>query len=138
MNNKLRRISILIVFTCSAFLLSLVADKRSYQTECVSLETDGYVTIKIWDTKKGAKYNPDQARQDAIRALLYSGIAGTNGCTTQPPLLSNLDDQNKFKNIERSFWSKKGKWVNFTRNSATETTIPKIIADKNNLGQGET
>jgi len=38
----------------SLMLLSFTYNNSTYQTECVTLGTDGYVSIKIWDTKKGA------------------------------------------------------------------------------------
>lgn len=121
------KIFIMLVF--SAFFLSFVSD-RNYQTECVSLETDGYLTIKIWDTRKGANYKPVQARKDAVNAILYSGISGSNGCSTQPPILNKAEEQEKFKSIEESFFARNGKWVMFTRSTATETTVPSRIDNK--------
>jgi hypothetical protein len=129
MTNKTFKNLILITFCIVQF--SFIASNRNYQTDCVSLETDGYVTIKIWDTKKGAKYNAEQARKDAIHAILYSGISGSNGCTTQPPILNKSEEQENFKSIEKSFFSKKGKWSIFTRSSATETTLPAKLGVKN-------
>jgi len=77
------------------------------------------------------KYKPEQARRDAIHAILYSGISGGSSCTTQPPILKKSEEQKSFKVIEKSFFSKKGKWSMFTRSSATETTLPANIAIKN-------
>ena len=111
-------------------LLSFNKSSTTYQTECVSLQTDGYVTFKIWDTKKGDKYKPEQARKDAVNAILYSGISGNNGCSRQPPILNKLEDQEKFKSIEKSFFANNGKWSNFTRSSATETTLPTNLGVK--------
>ena len=104
---------------------------NAFQTECVTVESDGYITIKIWDTKKGAKYKPEQARKDAIRSFLYSGISGGNGCATQPPILNKTEEQENFKSIQKSFFSSKGKWSMFTRSSASETTLPASIGLKN-------
>jgi hypothetical protein len=115
----------------SLILFSFSSNNRNYQTECVTIETDGYVKIKIWNTKKGAKYKPEQARKDAIHALLFSGIAGSNGCSTQPPILNKSEEHENFKTIEKSFFSKKGKWSMFTRSSATETTLPANLGIKN-------
>ena len=108
-----------------------IKNNRNYQTECVTIETDGYLTIKIWDTKKGAKYNSEQARKDAVDAILFSGISGGNGCATQYPILNKTEEQENFKSIEKSFFAKKGKWSMFTRSSATETTIPANLGVKN-------
>ncbi|MCF8374403.1 MAG: hypothetical protein K9H64_22470 [Bacteroidales bacterium] len=122
----------LSIFTfCSLFLISFTANNKSYQTECVSIETDGYVTIKIWDTKKGSKYKSEQAQKDAIHAILYSGISGGNGCPTQTPLLNTLHEQENFSHIENNFFSKNGKWKDFTKSSKVETTLPQSISEKN-------
>ena len=114
------------------FAIALMAAKPTvtYQTQCVSLETDGYITLKIWDTKIGSKYTPEQARKDAIHALLYSGIAGENGCTTQSPMLGKPEAEEKFGKIEKDFFSKNGKWAQYTRSAATETTLPESIGKK--------
>lgn len=113
-------------------LLIFIAAKPTvtYQTQCVSMETDGYISLKIWDTKKGTNYKPEQARKDALHAILYSGVAGENGCMTQSPLLNKIEEQEKFSGIEKDFFSKSGKWSQFTRDSATETTLPEKIGKK--------
>ncbi len=102
-----------------------------YQTECLSIETDGYITIKIWDTQKGQNYKPMQARKDAINSILYSGLAGGNGCSTQPPILNSLLEKEAFKVIENSFFAKSGIWSLFTRSAVIETTLPFHLGKKN-------
>jgi hypothetical protein len=111
--------------------LSFAGNDRNYQTECVTLETDGYVTIKIWDTKKGAKYKSEHARKDAIHAILFSGISGDNIGCKQRPILDKSEEQENFKTIEKSFFAKKGKWSMFTRSSSTESTLPVSLGMKN-------
>ena len=108
----------ILLFTLTLLSAGITSSKKSnyYQTECVSLETDGYVTIRIWNTKKGLKYKLEQARKDAIHSILFIGIAGGNGCSTQPPLLTSMDDQSSFEKVEKSFFSSKGNWSRFTRN----------------------
>ena len=113
--NKTVKILAIIILQIIAYSFS--TSQRSYQTECVSLETDGYLTIKIWDTKKGKSYTQEQARKDGIHALLYAGIPGSNGCTTQKPLLSNEEDITKFQKIEVDFFKKNGIWSRYTRMS---------------------
>ena len=111
--------------------MSFNKNSNSYQTECISLETDGYISFKIWDTKKGKSYKTEQARKDAVHAILYTGIAGSNGCTTQTALLVKPEDNDKFKKIEKEFFSSKGKWAQYIRSSATETTLPINLGVKN-------
>jgi hypothetical protein len=128
---RMKTFNIWILALSSLILLSFGYNNRTYQTECVTLETDGYITIKIWDTKKGAKYKPEQARKDAIHAIMFSGISGGNGCSTQPPILNKTEEQENFKTIEKSFFAKNDKWSMFTRSSATEKTLPANLGIKN-------
>ena len=127
--NLYRRIysslAVIFIVCCSFFVTN-----NNYQTECVSLDTDGYYTIKIWDTRKGANYKAEDARKDAIHAILFAGIAAGNGCSTQSAFLSKIEEQEKFKNIENDFFSKKGKWRVFTRNATTATMLPVSLGKK--------
>lgn len=120
----------LYVLAVSIFLLSFNTINSTYQTECTRIETDGSITLKIWDTKKGAKYKPEQARKDAIHLLLFSGITGSQSCASQPALLRNLDEQEKFQNNSKDFFDKNGQWPVYARSSSTETTLPSSIGNK--------
>ena len=111
--------------------MSFSKSSTTYQTECFSIQTDGYIIIKIWDTKAGKSYKPEQSRKDAVHALLFSGISGSKVCSTQEPLLKKTEDIENFQKIEKDFFSKNGKWVLYTRSSSTETTLPEGIGEKN-------
>lgn len=125
------RLNTLFALLLLVFLSSFSAINQTCQTECVTLENDGYITIKIWDTKKGFRYNTEQARKDAVNAILYSGVSGSAVCNTQPPILNKPEEQAKFKKIEKAFFSKNGKWSIFTRSSTTETTLPANLSKYN-------
>ena len=112
-------------------LSSFGGRNKDYQTECVSIETDAYITIKIWNAKKGAKYKLKNARKDAIHAILFSGVSGENGCTTQPPMINTTEGEGNFKAIENQFFSKRGKWTTFTRSAVVATAMPKTIGTEN-------
>lgn len=120
----------MIIFLGSV-LSSFTGIQRTYQVECVTIETDGYVVLKLWDAKKGGKYKFEQARKDAVHCVLFSGISTINGCSNQPPLLNNSEEQEKFKVIEKSFFAKNGVWSIYTRSSAVETTLPTTVGVKN-------
>ena len=121
----------LMIVMSSLMLLSFSGKNRNYQTECITIETDGYLTIKIWDIKKGEKYNSEQARKDAVHAILFSGISAGISCSTQPPILNKTEEQENFKKIEKSFFAKKGRWSMYTRSSAKEITLPINIGVEN-------
>jgi len=131
MKIEFRFLKIPAAVLCVLFLLAFVASNRNYQTECVSIDPGGYITLKIWDTKKGSRYKVEQARKDALHAILYSGITGGSGCTTQAPILKTSEDQKNFIRIEDSFFDKEGIWKIYTRSAETETTLPENIGKKN-------
>jgi hypothetical protein len=130
-NTKSLVLNLILLITSLSFLVAFKASNRFYQTECVTNNTDSYVTIKIWNTKKGSCYKPEQARKEAVHAILFSGVSGSNGCATQPPILNNSVEKENFMSIEKSFFSKNGKWSMYTRSSVIETTIPTSLGVKN-------
>jgi len=120
------------LFVFIAIVLSLNytnVKKDGFQVECVSVENDGYINIHIWDLTKGLNYKMDQARKDAIITILYSGLEGKNGCTNQLPLLNDSESQKLFKRIEKSFFSKKGKWAEFTRSADFDNISQQLRPD---------
>lgn len=110
-------LSSLLVILASLFFLSFKVKQKTYHFECASLAADGYVELRIWDQNKCSSYSLDQACKDGIHAILYAGISSSNGCASQPPILSTPQESDNFRKIERSFFSKKGKWVDFSRSS---------------------
>ena len=125
---KVKILAAFVIFLSSSYTID---NNRNYQTECITIETDGYLTIKIWDTKKGEKYSSEEARKDAIDAILFSGVTGTNGCKTQPQILNTSEEIDNFTTIKKTFFAKNGKWSMFTRSSATQTTLPASLGLKN-------
>jgi hypothetical protein len=111
-------------------LFSFVSSKNGYQYECVSLNTDGYVILKMWNPAKGHRYKLDQARKDAIRVVLFSGIAGSGQCSTQPPLLSNTEEMAKFNAEKKTFFTANGDWNLFTRSASTDAVVNLDKKDK--------
>lgn len=122
---------ILLFFSLIVLSLSTYAQKQfAYQVECILIENSGSVTIKIWNTKKGKIYSQEQARKDAVHAILYSGVPSNNGCVAQKLLLSTPESIQAFKRIENDFFSKNGEWSKFTREASLSTTLPRQIGDK--------
>ncbi len=104
----------LIFMTMS--IISCNAQKELYNIECISIENQGYVKLKVLDYKNSSKFNVENACKDAIKAILYSGYSSIN-CQTQKPILKEVADIENFKKIEKKFFSKNGIWKNYIRNS---------------------
>jgi hypothetical protein len=107
--------NILIIFSI-LFFISCNAQKELYSIECISVENEGFVKLKLLNYVKPTKFKVEDASKDAIKALLYSGYSSTK-CPTQKPLLKETIYIDNFKKIEKDFFSKNGKWKTFVRNS---------------------
>ncbi len=117
------------VFFCSA-LLSIDTDNKGYQFECLDVG-DGFLELKIWSSDKKDGYKLEQARKDAVHAILFSGIPDNNQCTRQLPLLSKPEYQDKFTSIEKEFFAAKGKWSVYTNSSETNMIVPESGSKRN-------
>ena len=122
---------ILLFFNLTILISPTFAQKQfAYQVECISVENSGSVSVKIWNTEKGKKYSQLQARKDAVHAMLFSGVSGSNGCVTHTPILSATESIGAFKKIEKDFFSKDGEWSKFTREGSTSNQLLQQIGDE--------
>jgi hypothetical protein len=96
---------------------------KFFQTECVSLNVEGYTHFKIWSPKKKIKYKFVEAQKDGVYAVLFDGIAGGNGCQTLLPILNDGSEIEKFKTIEQDFFAKTGDWNKFSSNNLKENIV---------------
>lgn len=114
-------------FPITLCLVAFSTFNYSYQIECISIENDGYITLKIWNSKQGKNYKSEQARKNAVHAILFSGVPpSTNSCITQKPMLADLKAQKNFERIEKDFFGKNGAWSKYTRMSETQNALHKV------------
>ena len=120
-------LSLILVFSCFTFISS----DHTYFTECVSNENDGYAVLKIWDAEQGKNYKYQQARKDAVHAILFSGVPPANSCITQKPIFTDSESQRNFEKIQSEFFSRNGAWSKYTRMAETQSTLPESIGKRN-------
>ena len=119
-----------LILILSLALFTNAFSQSNYQYECISIKDDGYITFKIWNPQKGKNYKFNQARKDAIYAILVSGVPSNENCASQKPLLQNQEGIEKFRDVEKEFFDNKGVWETFTRSSEIETTMPVSLGKK--------
>ncbi len=128
---KYKENHLLLIYFLALNCFAFVGNDHAFSIECISVESDGYITLKIWDTKQGKNYKSDQARKDAVNAILFSGVPPTNFCITQKPILVDMEAQKNFDKIEKDFFGKNGAWSKYTRMSETQNALPETIGQKN-------
>ena len=102
---------------------------QSVHSELTENLSNDFVTLKIWDSKKGSKYQEDQANKDAISILLFSGLAPNKDAQVVNPLLTDDTEKEKFKSMEKAFFSKKGDYSRFTKSATLENALPAAIGE---------
>ena len=100
----------------SCLFLACSAKKEMYQVECYSLNNEGYVELKVSNLINPTDYQIEQASIDAIKTVLITGYSSVK-CQTQKPILNTPEEKENFNKIQSSFFSKKGIWKTFVRNS---------------------
>jgi hypothetical protein len=103
-----------VLISCLFFACS--AKKEMYKVECYSLNNEGYVELKVSNLINPTDYQIEQASIDAIKAVLITGYSSVK-CQTQKPILNTPEEKENFSKIQSSFFSKKGIWKTFVRNS---------------------
>lgn len=93
--------------------------KELNKFDCVSIENEGYVKLKITKQIKHLEYNIESACKDAIKAILYSGYTSLQ-CQTQKPILKQTTDFENFRKIQSKFFSKNGSWKLFVQYNSIE------------------
>jgi hypothetical protein len=123
--------SIVLVLLC---FVNCSTKKELFQINCVSIENEVYVKLKITNLIKPLKYQIESANKDALKAILYSGYTSTQ-CQTQKALLRQPTDIENFKKIESNFFSNKGVWKTFVRNATNEQNATgfEIMVNKDQL-----
>ena len=118
-NSKLKTfLAIIILF----LIVSCGAKKELYYIECISIENQDYVKLKIGNFVKQTEFNIESASKNAVKSVLYSGYSSAN-CQTQKPILKESSDIDNFKKIESNFFSSNGKWKTFVRNLLDSNNI---------------
>ena len=112
----------ILIFSVLLLIISCKSKKELYNIECVSIENEGYVKLKMGNYVNPTELDIESASKDAIKAVLYSGYSSTN-CQTQKPILKESSDIENFKKIEGNFFSTDGKWKIFVRNSLDRNNI---------------
>jgi hypothetical protein len=134
-------IILLLVATINALGIEVVSG-QSYQIVCDAVHTDGSIDLEITNPKDDNSYQAETARKDAVHAIIYKGVTSNGKCGDVVPLLDTQEKIKKFKEIEKTFFRKKGDWNRFANidvgsingtSSKDKTKSYKITVAKENL-----
>ena len=91
----------LIIAACSfigtADAQAQIATYQKQSIECLGVEGDGSQTLRVTGTGRNKADAVEQAKKDAVMAIIFTGIrGGLNGCDTRP-LINELNARDKYE-----------------------------------------
>ncbi len=78
------------------------------EPECLGVEMDGSVTLRVWGTGRNRTDAVDQAKKIAVRDVLFKGIRKGNPDCNPRPLISEVNAEMKYEDFFNRFFSDKG------------------------------
>lgn len=86
-----------------------------YEVQCVGVGNEGTKLIKVFSYSKKADVAIEQAKKNAIHAMIFQGYNGNSGsgCPTQKPLTNNPGLEQEKAEFFDSFFADGGKYMKF-------------------------
>jgi len=89
-----------------------------YEVECLGTGVDGTQLIKVWGYGKKPNDAVEQAKKNAVHAVMFKGIlAGKPGCMMRP-LITDAGAEQQHQDYFDAFFKAKGKYLSFVNLSS--------------------
>jgi hypothetical protein len=109
-------------------------DKRTmewrYEVECAGVAGDGSYLVKVYTfSKKSANFPYEQAKKNAIHAVLFKGIPSNRetGCAGQKPIATNPNIEFEKREFFDTFFQNGGKYMKYVFESTSGNIDPKDV-----------
>lgn len=84
-----------------------------YEPECMGVELDGSQTLRVWGVGRNKKDAVEQAKKDAVRAVVFKGIrGGLSGCNTKP-VIFEVNAEEKYEDYFNVFFMDNGEYLKY-------------------------
>lgn len=93
-----------------------------FQIECLGVDPDGSQTLRTWGKGKNKTDAIEQAKRNAIEAVIFKGItAGTGDCNKRP-LVNEVNAREKYEDYFNAFFAKNGAFNKYVELYETRTS----------------
>ena len=100
-----------LVFAMLALLLS--AGAFAQETECISKEMDGSLTLRVWGTGRNRTDALEQAKKQAVYDVLFRGVAKGNTDYTMRPILTEVNARERYQDYFDIFFMDRGEFLKY-------------------------
>lgn len=108
---------LLIIFSIICLVLGCsqpkLATYQKQEIECLGVEGDGSQTLRVTGTGRTKADAVEQAKKDAVYAVIFKGIrGGLQGCDARP-LINELNARDKYAEYFDIFFMDRGAYSNY-------------------------
>ena len=97
-----------LVFAMLALLLS--AGAFAQETECISKEMDGSLTVRVWGTGRNRTDALEQAKKQAVYDVLFKGITRGNTDYNMRPIMTEVNARQRYQDYFDIFFMDRGEY----------------------------
>lgn len=107
-----------LFFLCGLATMQVCAQTTTsayqiYDPECLGVELDGSQTLRVWGVGRNKKDAVEQAKKNAVKAVVFSGIRnGISGCNTRPVLME-VNAEEKYEDYFNVFFMDGGEYLKY-------------------------
>jgi hypothetical protein len=84
-----------------------------YEIEGVGEGKEGTYLVKIWSYSKNPRIAIEQAKKNAVHAIIFQGFIGINRVSSQPPICNNPGAEKEYESFFNSFFSDNGYYMKY-------------------------
>ena len=97
-----------LVFAMLALLLS--AGAFAQETECISKEMDGSLTLRVWGTGRNRTDALEQAKKQAVYDVLFKGVTRGNTDYNMRPIMTEVNARQRYQDYFDIFFMDRGEY----------------------------
>ena len=105
-------LSLLLLLSGSAFA-QMNAPNYGLQVECLGVEMDGSQTLRSLGTGRNKRDAVEQAKKNAVAAVLFNGIRGGQAGCDMRPLVPEVNAREKYAEYFNIFFADGGEYLNY-------------------------
>lgn len=84
-----------------------------FQVQCMGTDLDGSITVRSWGTASTRGQAIEQAKKNAVKAVLFDGITkGVSGCN-QRPVVNTVNAWERYEDFFNRFFADGGQYKKF-------------------------
>jgi hypothetical protein len=90
-----------------------LAGNYGYKTECMGVEGDGSTTVKAWGNGRNRSDAVEQAKKNAVRDVIFTGLLEGKQDCKQKPLIFEVNAEEKYEDYFNKFFADGGEFKNY-------------------------